>query len=194
MSPKIPNTNSDKTDEISTTSATEKALDVISRIKRLEKSQKLTREQIKRLNQARQEVSRLKQLVEQSAATARQSHENYEKEQQKQIAKLKEQIHNREVECKNLKEKIEAITQYTNENTELLKVQLQEALTMQKMMETEKDKLLLESKHNFKKGLLIGLMFSILTLVILTAVFRNTSLFDKLVCEMKQPVISCLYQ
>jgi archaellum component FlaC len=169
-------------------------LGVITRIKRLEEGQKLTSEQIKRLNQARNEVSRLKQLIEQSAATANKSRQSYEKEQQSKIAKLNEQIHNREVECKNLKKKIEAMNQYTHENMELLKMQLQDAMAMQKLMETEKERLFFESKNHFRKGLLIGLMFSILTIAVLAAAFLNTSLFDELVCQIKQPVISCLLQ
>lgn len=192
--PKISNTNKEEILEISNESKKEEALGVITRIKRLEEGQKLTREQIKRLNQARTEVSRLKQLVEQSAATARQTHQSYEKDQQSKIAKLNEQIYNREVECKNLKKKIEAMSQYTQENTELLKDKLQEAIVMQKTMAKEKDKLFLDSKNNFRKGLLIGLMFSLLAIAVLVGAFLNTSLFDEFVCQIKQPAISCLFQ
>ncbi len=194
MSPKITNKNQEKTLEISIESQNEEALGVITRIKRLEEGQKLTSEQIKRLNQARDEVSRLKQLVEQSAATARQSHQSYEKDQQAKIAQLNEQIHNREVECKNLKTKFEAMSKYTQENTEAFKKQLQDAIAIQKTMETEKEKLFFDSKKNFKKGLLIGLMLSILTIAILAAALLKTPLFDEFICQMKQPAISCLFQ
>ncbi len=187
----MPKTNKEEILDLSNQSKNEEALGVITRIKRLEEGQKLTNEQIKRLNQARTEVSRLKQLVEQSAATARQSHQSYEKDQQSKIAKLNEQIRNREVECKNLKKKFEAMSQYTQENTELFKGQLQEAMAMQKSMKKEKEKLFFEYKNNFRKGLLIGLMFSILTIVVLAGVFLQTSLFDEIICQMKQPAISC---
>jgi archaellum component FlaC len=192
VQPKIPNINESL--EIYDENKDEDRLGVIKRIKSLEDGQKLTSEQIKRLNQARTEVLRLKQLVEQSAATANQARKGYEKNQQSKIAKLNEQIHNREVECKNLKKKFEAMSQYTQENTELLKEQLQVAMAMQKSMETEKETLSFKCENNFRKGLLIGLMFSILTIAVLAGTFLNTSLFDNLICQMKQPTISCSFQ
>jgi len=191
--PEITNINKEETLELSN-SQNDDALGVITRIKRLEEGQKLTGEQIKRLNQARDEVSRLKQLVEQSAATARQSHQGYEKVQESKIAKLNEQIYNREVECKNLKTKFEAMSKYTQENTEVFKRQLQDAIAMQKTMETEKEILFFDSKKNFKKGLLIGLMLSILTIAILAGALLKTPLFDEFICQMKQPAISCSFQ
>jgi len=190
VSPKIPNTNKETTLEVSNARKNDEALGVITRIKRLEEGQKLTLEQIKRLNQARTEVLRLKQLVEQSAATASKSRQSYEKDQQRKIAKLNEQIHNREVECKNLKKKFETISQYTQENTEVFKKQLQDAIATQKFLEKEKEILFFKSKQNFKKGLLIGLMFSMLTIAVLVGTFLQTSLFDEFICKMKQPTIS----
>jgi hypothetical protein len=153
-----------QTTEAASASRVDKLVD--DRLKRLEKAHQTTRDQIEQLEGAKSEVLRLGMQVEKSAAIslAREHSFNADplQQQAQEIIRLKGQVESKKEECQQLKSKVAGITQHAQKEAESFRRQLETAQDRHKQLETEKMRLLRNSKNRFLKGMLIGLGFSLL--------------------------------
>ena len=167
-------------------STDEKRLQLEERIGRIENAQQRTRAEIEQLNIAKAEFSRLKQEAEKKVGSERRTHD-LRQPQAQELAKLKEQISQRDEQYQSLKKELNGVLQQTQKETDLLKQQRDEALKRQKHLEKEKMDILRygEGNRGFLNGLLAGAGLGILGLVALAVVIFKTPWLDSVVCRLK---------
>ncbi len=154
------------------------------RINRIEAAQRRTREQIDQLARAKQELAKLKSQAEQNAKERRANDEKLQEE-------LSRRIEQKEREQQRLKEELEAARQKAEKDAELLKAQRDAARALiEKQQQLERDKLLATRRSSGSgKGILIGLLISILSVVGLGATIWFTPVLDSvpIIARIKAP-------
>lgn len=154
------------------------------RINRIEAAQRRTREQIDQLARAKQELAKLKSQAEQNAKERRANDEKLQEE-------LSRRIEQKEREQQRLKEELEAARQKAEKDAELLKAQRDAARALiEKQQQLEREKLLATRRSSGSgKGILIGLMISVLSVVGMGAVIWFTPLLDgvAVIARLKAP-------
>lgn len=155
------------------------------RINRIEAAQRRTREQIDQLARAKQELAKLKSQAEQNAKERRANDEKLQEE-------LSRRIEQKEREQQRLKEELEAARQKAEKDAELLKAQRDAARALiEKQQQLEREKLLATRRSSGSgKGILIGLMLSVFSIVGLGAVIWFTPLLDSVgvIARLKMPL------
>lgn len=183
---KKPTTSTATTDEafedLKRAEAEKSALEL--RINRIEAAQRRTREQIDQLARAKQELAKLKSQAEQNAKERRANDEKLQEE-------LSRRIEQKEREQQRLKEELEAARQKAEKDAELLKAQRDAARALiEKQQQLEREKLLATRRSGGSgKGVLIGLMISVLSVVGLGALIWFTPVLDgvEIIARIKAP-------
>jgi formylglycine-generating enzyme required for sulfatase activity len=155
------------------------------RINRIEAAQRRTREQIDQLARAKQELAKLKNQAEQSVKDRRANDEKLQEE-------LSRRIEQKEREQQRLKDELEAARHKADKDAELLKAQRDAARALiEKQQQLEREKLLAARRSSGSgRGILIGLIISVLSIVALGATIWFTPVLDsvEIIARLKTPV------